>query len=197
LIGALVIALFLNLIPDYFSLIFSRMLISVALGATKGFHLATILILDVLGTFLIFFLSLFSLFLLLMLFVFFLVLQLGLEFPDFKEVYGEFVSWMEAFLEGLTFNSSGGGGAGVEVGVYLYSTFVTSIWLWIHIGVLSVLSILRKFDWIWAKIVQKPKLSKEPPYFLKLGVQIVLTTYRVKVHRSKILRSCHVILNTV
>jgi len=158
-----------NFIPDFLSLFFSRKLIGYANGwivnqssnRFASIRLLGIVIVDIGITFILFFLVL-------------LIFQAPLVFLGQADLsrglslFETFFFLMENSLDLLspfpTLYSSQE--HVIPVGVFLYSTFFTSLWLWIHIGVLFFITFLKRFDSVWRNMGQEPRLSEEPHYVL-------------------------------
>ena len=105
-----IFTLFFNLLPDYLSLYETRLVLSFMAKSDAGLRTLALLVFDLAATVLISFV------------VGFLVLGAGI----FSDAYSV-KTVAEAFWGGLTFS-----GDLSLLGIFIYSTFFTSVWLWLY-----------------------------------------------------------------
>lgn len=63
----------------------------------------------------------------------------------------------------------------LEIGIFLYSTFFTSFWLWMHIVTLFLVPLMRPVSGIWARVTRQPMLTVEPHRVLGRVTNLVIS----------------------
>ena len=107
------VTLILNLLPDYLSLYETRFVLGFMAKSDGGLRTTALLVFDLAATMLISFVVGF-------------VVMMGLFLLIMGDPY-TFTEMAEAFWQGLTFS-----GNNASTGIFIYSTFLTSVWLWLY-----------------------------------------------------------------
>lgn len=142
-----------NLIPDYFSLLETRYVIRWMGQTQSGFKILAILAFDVLATTLIFLAGI--VLLVLVVSIFLSVLQEAR--PYWKVVdKGLSIMFFELVTHGMVFASSG---KEPSVGIFFYTTFFTSVWVWLFALAWGAMRLATRFEpgirfLIWALPIQ-------------------------------------------
>lgn len=146
-------AIFFNLLPDYISLLETRFIISQMKKIKVVWRQILFLIIDIGLTTIIFVIGLL---------VFFLILPFMLgNIPDPVEVQKRYEMLVKLLLAGLFMNSPSGKSESL-MGVFFYSTFFTSVWVWLYImSVMTVRVLNRTFKSVnvlksWLDIDNQP-----------------------------------------
>ncbi len=158
----LVISVILNLIPDYLSLLESRYIISLLRNSTSVPKHMALIVLDFIATFLIALIAL-SVFLIIA--------------PAVFDVTSDMNTFLRALsftvLSALPFSSINKGG--LSFGIWFYSTFFTSVWVWIHILSGILLSTRKPINLFITKFKRFFDVEKKP--FLSMGgVSVIVIT---------------------
>jgi hypothetical protein len=126
--GATVIS---NWIPDYLSLVQSRWVMERMAKSSRALHRIGWLVADAVGTAAVAFGSIYlGMVLLLPVASRYLTLEVGCLTP---EAFGLAEAW-QIFVAGLTFQTPPGTLNYDAAGIYVYSTFMTSLWVWITLA---------------------------------------------------------------
>ncbi|MBW2608079.1 MAG: hypothetical protein JRD05_10640 [Deltaproteobacteria bacterium] len=118
-IGAVLFALLFccivfNIIPDYISLLETRIVINWMSKKNTFLHILVLLLLDIVATNIIFFV------------ITFMLLSLLTLLPGFDLVM-TIKKGLNMYIQGLTLS-----GKDKNMGIFIYSTFFTSIWVWLY-----------------------------------------------------------------
>ncbi|WP_089723859.1 hypothetical protein [Candidatus Thiosymbion oneisti] len=147
----LIASVSLNLIPDYLSLLESRYIISLLRNSTSMPEHIALIVLDFIATFLIALIAL-------------------LIFIIFVDVI-TFDGFLAGFLSNVLPLSSPGGSQ-PSFGIWFYSTFFTSVWVWIYILSGILLSTRKPIDLFITKFKRFFDVEKKP--FLSMGGASIL-----------------------
>ena len=128
-----------NLIPDYISLIETRYIIGKLASARSLRHIIFLLIIDVAATYGIF-----------AIIGFFLGIVGGKS--TVIEMLGELIRW--PFFKSL----KQGADNDAIMGIFLWSTFFTSVWVWLYLAAIALIRFAKIYERVWSflDIEQKP-----------------------------------------
>lgn len=112
----LLVGAILNLIPDYVSLLETRVVIKLMSKKATFFRILMLLLLDLVATNVIFFVI-----------AFIIIVNLINLFTRVAWAWETPGGALGAYIQGLTFS-----GKEKDLGIFIYSTFFTSIWVWLY-----------------------------------------------------------------